>query len=279
MGQIPNGQASYARLLAMCSLSAQRISCRASSVNIDLTPSTLVSVYLEDALRAISGHHEEFRDTERIQAVHLLCVTAMEAGYFTLYHQLMGLYHTIVANQGLADEERWPTDLSPVETEERRRLIWHMYRLEVHTSLILGHVIRCPEMEISVRYPNSHVTRVATAVPSSDWLAGWNFVTDLYRGLEHILVHFRLKRRVLDSSEQKAMFCTGLSDQGKEELLQVLQVKYDGLPICFNHRADVPSSDDRSRIVYQTANIICTYQVSTFGCLIPTCFDLTICSS
>jgi hypothetical protein len=263
----------------MCSLSAQRIACGASSVSVDLSPAVLLSNYLEDALRAIGGHREEFRDTESVQAVHLLCVTAMEAGYFTLYHQLMGLYHTIVANQGLADEARWPPGLPLVETEERRRLIWHMYRLEVHTSLILGHIIRCPEMEIAVKYPHNHAARFGTGDQASDWLTGWNFVTDLYCGLEHILIHFRLKRRTIGSSGQKAIFSTGLSDQGKAELLQLLKTKFDELPVCFRQAAEVSFSDGKRRIVYQTANIICTYQVSTIACLAPTYFKLTIYSS
>jgi hypothetical protein len=263
----------------MCSLSAQRIACGASSASVDLSPSVLLSNYLEDALRAIGGHCEEFRDTESIQAVHLLCVTAMEAGYFTLYHQLMGLYHTIVGNQGLADEARWPSDLPPVEIEERRRLIWHIYRLKVHTSLILGHIIRCLELEIAVKYLNNHAARFGTGDQASDWLTGWNFVTDLYRGLEHILIHFRLKRRTIASSEEKTIFSTGLSDQGKAELLQLLKIKFDELPVCFRQAAEVSFSDGRRGIVYHTANIICTYQVSTIACLAPNFCKLTIYSS
>lgn len=107
-----------------------------------------------------------------------------------------------------------------------------MYWLEVHTSLILGHIIRCPELEIAVKYPNDYTISFGTE-QDYEWLTGWNFVIDLYRGPEHILVHFRSKRRGVDCSEQKTIFTTGLGDPGKEERLQLLKTRYDGLPDHF----------------------------------------------
>ena len=72
-GQMPNGRTSYARLLAMCALSTQRILSGASS-GPSAAGCLSLQVYLDDALTAVSEHHE-VRELESLQAVHLLSVT------------------------------------------------------------------------------------------------------------------------------------------------------------------------------------------------------------
>jgi hypothetical protein len=247
----------------MCALSAQRITTGASPAPAEVANDISVPVYLDDALTAISRNHQELDHLHSLQAVHLLCVTVMETGHAALYHQLMGLYHTIIANHGLADETRWSSNISSLEMEERRRLFWHMYRLEVHTSLILGHVIRLPEIQIAVEYPNDTSFESEDDV-SFEWLTGWNFLTDLYRGLEHTLVHFRSRRHRVASTHRTALTTSkSTNDNERTELLEHLRMKYEKLPRRFKEGTDMTADIGRNRCVYQTANIICTYQV---GC-------------
>lgn len=246
----------------MCALSAQRIMSGASSAPPNLVGLVSLQAFFDDALAAISDDLQALGDLQSVQAIHLLSVTAMETGHASLYHRLMGLYHTIIADQGLADETRWPVDISLIELEERRRLFWHMYRLEVHTSLILGHVIRCPELHIAVAYPDDPSFDTRTN-EDFEWLTGWNFVTDLYRGLEHLLVHFRSRRRTTSRTERIILAPSGhLSESDIAELLDNLKTKYNQLPRRFKEAADMSADINRNRCVYQTANIICNYQVS-----------------
>ncbi|KAF2122698.1 hypothetical protein BDV96DRAFT_639266 [Lophiotrema nucula] len=186
----------------------------------------------------------------------------METLKAPLYHQLMGLYHTLIADQGLADEGRWPSDMLPLEREARRRLFWHMYRLEVHTALIIGHTIRCPEIQIAVEYPSDPVFDLQSTNSDLEWLTGWNFVTDLYRGLEHLLVHFR-SRRTNAANAQKMQFVVShtLTDESRAALLTSLEIIHEALPRRFKEPAEMSGDIDRNRCVYQTANIICTYQL------------------
>ncbi|KAH7115846.1 putative C6 transcription factor [Dendryphion nanum] len=225
---IPMGPSSYSRLLSICALSAQRI----------------------------------ISDLEGLQSVHLLCVAAMELGNASLLHKLMGSYHAIVAHQGLADENRWPLDISLREREERRRLFWHMYRLEVHTSLILGHVIRLPETQVAVEYPHDWTFDSDDGNADTEWLTGWNFVTDLYRGLEHLLVYFRSNKERQHFNLDRPFFATGVLDSNtKLELLNHLNTAYICLPRRFKEGTEKSGDIGRNRCVYQTANIICTYQL------------------
>ena len=191
----------------------------------------------------------------------------MESGRASLYHQLMGIYYATVAAQGLTDERRWPTDLSPIELEERRRLSWHMYRLEVHTSLILGHTIRSPELQVFVDYPENPTFDIDAFDGHHEWLTGWNFVTDLYRALEHLLVHFRSRKQISRAKNQTTLPIAGfLSDAVKAQLLLVLRSSYEALPRRFKKAKALSANIGKNRCIYQTANIICTYEVCLGSC-------------
>ncbi|KAL1891418.1 hypothetical protein Sste5346_007681 [Sporothrix stenoceras] len=164
----------------------------------------------------------------------LLCVTGLEKGDAALLQQYLGLYHATVASQSLYDENRWPPSMLSMEKEQRRRLYWYMYRLEVHTALVLGHPVRCPELQSLVAYPE---------VPDFDgddddeveWLTGWNFVTDLYRGLEHLLAKFRPRRllmhhsRIARSTALPTMFLIDFDPESK--ILLPLKTALDKLPL------------------------------------------------
>lgn len=53
----------------------------------------------------------------------LLALVGIQAGKIDVMHQYLGLYHSLVAIDGLHDEKNWPKEIGIVEIEERRRLV------------------------------------------------------------------------------------------------------------------------------------------------------------
>lgn len=258
-GQRPTKGPSYARLMAMCALSGYRI-----SHGTNVAPPTVAELvdpryYLDQALEATQAESATPRDIEHLQAIGLICMTTMEIGNAFLVQRYLCNYHAAVAEQGLSDERRWPSDMSPIEREERRRLYWHMYRLEVHMAMVMGHVVRCPELQSHVAYPESEED--GSAVSQFEWLSGWNFVTDLYRGLEHLLTKLRLRlwpnQQLRPQWVLSTTFLTEYDHVGN--IMTPLTAAYNSLPERFKTAASLSNNVDANRCGFQTANIVCTY--------------------
>lgn len=102
--QVPQGRASYAKLMSMCALSAYR-TISGATVSTECRPPVLdPDFYLHEALAAIpaaSGGSFEF---EYLQAIGIVCLTARERANAQLLHQYLGLYHGVLAEQGFHDE-------------------------------------------------------------------------------------------------------------------------------------------------------------------------------
>lgn len=58
-----------------------------------------------------------------MRACAILAIASIQNGQIKDMQKYSGLYHTLISMDGLYDEKLWPKDLSPVETEERRRLV------------------------------------------------------------------------------------------------------------------------------------------------------------
>lgn len=130
-------------------------------------------------------------DTFRyVQALSILCLTANEIGDFLLYHNCMGAYHTISAQANLHNEQSWPGYISNAERQTRRRLFWSIYRLEVHSALVMGHMVRCPENQSAVAYPEP----LDRNGEGEFWLELWNLITDMYRCLSMTIIRFRARQ-------------------------------------------------------------------------------------
>jgi hypothetical protein len=61
-----------------------------------------------------------------MRACAILAIASIQNGQIKDMQKYSGLYHTLTSIDGLHDEKLWPNDLSPVETEERRRLVWNI---------------------------------------------------------------------------------------------------------------------------------------------------------
>jgi hypothetical protein len=252
--------------MAMCAVSALRINNGAvlseRSVPDDLNP----RLYFDETLQALPDNVNDFEEFESLQATGLACLTALHYSDGPLLHQILGLYHAVVAEHGFSDEKRWPRGLSEIDIEERRRLFWHMYRLEVHTSLVIGHVVRCPELQSSVAYPT--IQDIDSTEPEdrndyqAEWLSGWNFVTDLYRGIEHVIAQFKYRRASANLDRRCLSTAFVLDYDPQEKILNPLAAARNDLPDRFKKAMPVSSNTCQNRCGYQTANIACTYQVS-----------------
>ncbi|EXJ82511.1 hypothetical protein A1O3_06324 [Capronia epimyces CBS 606.96] len=247
--------------MSMCALSAYRITSGATfstrNIDEDLHP----NIYLDEALAAIPGNFGESLDFEYLQAVGIICLNARERGNAPLLQQFLGLYHGAVAEPGFYDERRWPSSISVIEREERRRLYWHMYRLEVHTSLVLGHAVRCPELQSAISYPMLPDQDFTESAADSEWLSGWNFITDIYRGIEHLISYFK-SGRTLASQENRSLSTAFLLDYDpQEKILMPLAVALSNLPSRFKRARGISRDVRQNRCGFQAANIICTYQL------------------
>ena len=149
-----------------------------------------------------------------LRAVHLLALTSMQNGLTKDMHMWVGVYHMLVRVNGLRDEDNWPVGLGIIELEERRRVFWSMYNLEVFCGAVFDTPLTCREAENKVRYPSSlddewlDESEARQAEPAAaggacimvpndptqlHWIQGWNFITDLYRILEHAINRRREK--------------------------------------------------------------------------------------
>lgn len=148
-----------------------------------------------------------------------------------------------------------------------------MYTLEIYTSIVWNGVTRVREQQIHVAYtaelddesfsdrgynsqtdiglsPSSRWGEVGT----SSWLCGWNFTTDLYRIMEHVVTNFRGRHRH-SRTFLGEMF--GNQDMPSESSVRegVMRL-YSNLPLCFKECPQVTC--DPARLVCPAlSNISC----------------------
>lgn len=139
-----------------------------------------------------------------------------------------------------------------------------MYRLEVHTSLVLGHPVRCPELQSAVAYPMIPDRDITESDGDMEWLSGWNFITDIYRGMEHLSSYFR-NRRMTVSQKNRSLATSFLVEYDPEKIIQPLATAFLNMPARFKKAQRISSDVRQNRCGFQTANIIATYQVLPYS--------------
>ncbi|PHH72539.1 hypothetical protein CDD82_5919 [Ophiocordyceps australis] len=220
-----------------------------------------------------------------LRAHAILAIAAIQNGRIRDMHQHLGTYHTLVAMDALHDEANWPINIGLVEREERRRLFWSIYTLDVYTSVVWGGILRSREQQSSVAYPmeidddliiddSHHGAQSPTSASSSStcralldktqsWMKGWNFITDLYRVLEHALTRFRSHS---NRSRRQSLILHEIFDDDKSGVTEasvrdrVLQLYLD-LPACFRETPDLTYIAKKDLFGYQAANIKASLQL------------------
>lgn len=263
-------RAFYAALTALCALVSARVRDGAIDKSKHSTPQSegiSSEHFFAAAEKALPTTASLTGEPGYMQAYILLSITSIQYGDSKQARYYLNLYHNCVAISLLHNEEEWPNGLSMSETEERRRLFWSAYTLDVFTSLIWKGTVRSSEVAFNVCYPSednllshsgSNDPLCAVEVEPS-WLYGWNFVTDLYRLLEHVLHHLRPRSRRTPSIK------VDINEDWQAKtthLLQRVTEMYNDLPAIF--KSTRPPTNDVSKDLYsfQAANIVATVQLA-----------------
>lgn len=257
----------YTAVVSLCALIVARVrdgaieTSKRDALPLEGRPSEF---FFAAATKALPASAALTREIEYMQAYVLLSITSIQYGESVKARYYLNLYHNCVAVGLLHNEEEWPSGLSVDEIEERRRLFWSAYTLDVFTSLIWRGAVHSSEAMFNVGYPSKddllHRTAlldpVSTANQEPSWLYGWNFITDLYRLLEHVLHHLR-------PTPQRPVTRFHVSDswQAATSLLEQVTDMYNGLPAIF--KSTRPPTNDVSEDLYsfQAANIAATVQL------------------
>ncbi|KAM3065590.1 hypothetical protein ACMFMG_011300 [Clarireedia jacksonii] len=276
----------FAVTMAICALSSARardgaiFSGRWDLPSLNDPPSENFFTAAESAIPKGGAANTDFN---YMRACALLSITAIQYGQPRTMHYYLGLYYTFVEIDGLHDEANWPKGIGIVETEERRRLFWSIYTLDVYISIVWARVIRSCEAQSNVVYPtalddtdisdagyrqSSAISPISSlqspgapsnGEPARCWLYGWNFTTDLYRILEHVLDQFRRRRPQHRLSTPIDAIFGGISAPSSA-VLDFILTRYKNLPSRFKVTPSAIANEDH-RLNFQTANIAATIQL------------------
>ncbi|KAK5211313.1 hypothetical protein LTR47_007963 [Exophiala xenobiotica] len=286
-GEYSTRRTLFASTMAVCALVAAR--ARDAAVynprwDIESLQEVDSEVFYAEA--ALQSADEDLTPDHNLMRAHaILAICAIQYGKARDMHKHLGRYHTLVAMDGLHDEANWPRNIGIVETEERRRIFWSIYTLDIYTSVVWGGVIRCREQQSNVSYPTEiddelfsdsgfssrasmspavigpSPSRNGVQVQSSSWLCGWNFITDLYRVLEHVITHFRDRRSRL---HKRSFLHDIFKDQpgvSQSSVRDSVMQMYINLPQCFKETHPITYDIKQDRFGFQAANITATIQL------------------
>lgn len=242
---------SYMLLMALCAVSSQMVALNAvfDSTLLEGLPNNDNNTYYLEAVSKIPAQIGLPQDLDYLRSFGLLAVYSLLHGNHSDLHRYLGLYHALVAQNGFHNESRWPRNISMSEVDDRRRLFWCVYRLEIHSACVLGHMVRMPESQVSVLYP-----RITPAMEPEThaWTAGWDYITDLFRLLEYAMSSLRGCRN------RKAVF-TALCDRPSPTTLldSLARLKADK-PRILLRLGEPQSSFQSNRCKYMAVQITCT---------------------
>ncbi|KAI0483850.1 fungal-specific transcription factor domain-containing protein [Xylaria cf. heliscus] len=296
-GEYTSDKPLFISTMAICALVAGRV--RDGSVtnprwDLPSLRGLDADVFYTEAEHQLSSSGDQM-DLHIIRSHALLAIASIQNSRIRDLHRHLGMYHMLVDIYGLHDESNWPVGIGLIEREERRRLFWSIYTLDIFQSVVWCGTIRSREQQANVSYPIevddeflsdtgiSHLSPSLTnASPSISgaslssrnqtdcWLFGWNFITDLYRVLEHALTRFRGNQCRAPRSgfltdifqDQNTVTATSVSNSAlhmyvnlPESFKQTPQMTYDSKKDLFGFQAaNITASLQLLRIVLFTAD-------------------------
>ncbi|GAB7338235.1 hypothetical protein MBLNU457_4568t2 [Dothideomycetes sp. NU457] len=267
-------RAFYANVMALCALTSARVRDRAiysfrwrnTSIR---QPSA--ETFFEAAQDAMPAHAQlsQTGSFEYSRACFLLAMTSMQFGQPDTTSYWLGTEYSLHAAAGFHDERNWPQSLEPNEIEERRRLFWTTYCLDVFNSIIWGSIIRNREAFSNVGYPaeildeTSLQSRAYNTMGQEEvvnWMMGFNFVTDLYRLLEHARDHIQARRASPDRTPfvRNPFLAAGPSHTA---ILEMVTSAYMTLPGRLRNVRQPTNNLTEDIYSFQAANISATIQL------------------
>ncbi|PVH98169.1 hypothetical protein DM02DRAFT_531666 [Periconia macrospinosa] len=271
-GEYTSHRPLFAAVMAICALSSARVRDGALYTGT-WDANSLQSPSSEDlfkaAAEAIPSDAPLTQEFDYMRAYALLAITSIQLGDLRKLNYYLCLYHSCTAVGSLHDENNWPADGGFVEIEERRRLFWSTYTLDVFSSIIWGGVVKSRESCYNVRYPiecndeafnDAIAPRIPEAEDNPAWLRGWNFVTDLYRILEHTVDSLGHLRRSIEKPPSSSLFL-GQSYLTESTVIDNVMTLYNQLPPVFRATQPITGYLNTDLFGFQAANIAATLQL------------------
>lgn len=247
----------FSSVMAACAITSARLrdgALRSSIFDGHELPEVLPETYYSAAEEALPEDLLQCHDFDHLRGYALLAIASIQDAQIPAMQKFIGQYFTILAVNQWHDESSWPYGLNTVEVEERRRVYWSMYTLDIYSSIVWDGCIHFQEGHAKVRYPSAGDVESNQPVNGVHWIVGWNFTTDLYRILEHDLSRLRSRSSKFaitgNSTSTRAEYSVSSQDSVNE--------LYAALPSVFKQLQ--PATGDPKRDIYgfQAANIQAT---------------------
>lgn len=258
----------FCSVMAACALASARVRDGALA-SATTPPADLLAVAPETFFAAAQ---DTFSTTmigvpnfDNLRACALLSIACIQNLEIEAMHMYIGHYFTMMATWSWHDEANWPKELASVELEERRRLVsfkhvyqtswlmskqyWSMYTLDIFTSIVWDSCTHFQEGHALVQYPSGKRLD-GTQSTEGTWIVGWNFTTDLYRRLEHVLARLRTR------SSPFNVFASAADDYSA--IQSEVQSLYLSLPQRFRELLPATGRLEEDILGFQAANIQAT---------------------
>ncbi|KAK4459789.1 hypothetical protein QBC42DRAFT_230876 [Cladorrhinum samala] len=250
-------RAFFCSIMAACALSSARIRDgafvspqRGSEDVVAMSP----EMFFAAAEEALPKDILRSQDFDCLRAYALLALASLQDAKIRAMQMYIGHYFTIVAINQWHDESNWPEHIQTSEKEERRRLYWSMYTLDVYSSIVWDGCMHYQESHARVEYPsgrNDHDDQGPN--DGTHWIVGWNFTTDLYRILEHSLTRLRSRTSKFNLLGDPAS-SVSLSLASQDRVAEL----YSTLPPVFRQLQPATGIPAKDIYGFQSANIQAT---------------------
>lgn len=131
----------FAAVMSVCALSSARARDGAVPLGkwdpVYFTQPT-AEIFYAAAKNSIPSDLASSRSLNYMRSCALLALFGVQLGKVEIMHQYLGIYHALMAVDGLHDEKNWPDSIGIIEVEERRRLVGYSLFFEsCHTTISL----------------------------------------------------------------------------------------------------------------------------------------------
>ncbi|TXT04335.1 hypothetical protein VHUM_04102 [Vanrija humicola] len=277
-------RAFYAATMAVCAIASARVRDGADamgdtdgglSLMSKLPPSTPPSeVFYEATVRAFPRDLSQAPEFDYKRSKVILAMLCIQYGQVRQLMTHLHDYITLSAADAFHLESRWPPNLPETELQERRRLFWAAYTIDVYSATTWGGIVSHREAQSTVLYPaevydDDEITPdgiVRLPGPNGEesrgvsFLTGWNFTSDLYRILEHALDDLRKRRQPVENTGRVSALYADRNGPSAAEVLDVVNKLYADLPSEFKGAKAMTGNLEDDRYGYQAADIIVCMQ-------------------
>lgn len=133
---------------------------------------------------------------------------------------------------------------------------WSTYTLDVYSTVVWNGCVHFQEAHSQVQYPSQAPTAEHLMLHplSPSWMVGWNFITDLYRTLEHAISRLRTQRSRFNLLEVS----TPSSPTFSLDVSSRISIMFMELPDIFKATNEMSGDPAQDIYGFQAANIQAT---------------------